>query len=73
MPESHTYDGLNPAQNERFVIHGIFEREELTTDISEVGETRKRPMETANFGVQDITLMPWEKHKSNTGKHDVLQ
>ena len=34
----HSHDGFNPAQNERFGIHGIFERKELIADISEVGE-----------------------------------
>ena len=29
MSGSYTYDDSNPAQNERFGIHGIFEREKL--------------------------------------------
>ena len=38
MPGSHTYAGIDPAQNERFGIYGIFERKKCVIDISEVGK-----------------------------------
>ena len=38
MPGSCTYDGKYPAQNERFGIHGIFEREERDDHISKMGK-----------------------------------
>ncbi len=38
MPGSHTHTGQYPAQNERFGIYGIFEREERNVDISEMGQ-----------------------------------
>ena len=38
MSGSYTYDGSNPAQNERFGIHGIFEREKFADDIPEMGQ-----------------------------------
>ena len=38
VPGSCTYDGKYPAQNERFGIHGIFEREERDDYISKMGK-----------------------------------
>ena len=38
MSGSYTYSGEYPAQNERFGIYGIFEREKCIADISEMGE-----------------------------------
>ena len=38
MSGSYTYAGEYPAQNERFGIYGIFEREKRIADISEMGE-----------------------------------
>ena len=38
MPGSYTYVGQYPAQNERFGIHGVFEREKRIVDISAMGK-----------------------------------
>ena len=38
MSGSHTYVGEYTAQNERFGIYGIFEREEQPDDIPKMGE-----------------------------------
>ena len=38
MPGSHTYVGEYTAQNERFGIYGIFEKEEQSDDIPKMGE-----------------------------------
>ena len=38
MPGSHTYAGIDPAQNERFGIYGISERKKCIVDFPEVGE-----------------------------------
>ena len=37
VPGSHTYAGKYPAQNERFGVHGVFERKKLVDDISKMG------------------------------------
>ena len=37
MPGSHTYVSEHPAQNERFGVYGIFEREKLAYGILKVG------------------------------------
>ena len=37
-PDSYTYVGKYPAQNERFGIYGIFKRKKRIIDIPEVGE-----------------------------------
>ena len=38
VPGSCTYTSINPAQNERFGIHRIFEREERDDHISKMGK-----------------------------------
>ena len=38
MSGSYTHTGEHPAQNERFGIHGIFEREECNVDMPEMGQ-----------------------------------
>lgn len=38
VPGSCTYTGIDPAQNERFGIQGIFERKERDDHISKMGE-----------------------------------
>lgn len=38
MPRQYTPISEHPAQNERFGIHGIFEREKRAANISEMGE-----------------------------------
>ena len=38
MPGSHTYVGKYPAQNERFGIYGVSEREECIAHFSEMGK-----------------------------------
>ena len=38
MSGSHTFAGKHPAQNERFGLYGVFEREKCVNDISKVGE-----------------------------------
>ena len=42
MSGPHTYVGEHPAQNERFGVYGITEREECVADIPEVGEYKIR-------------------------------
>ena len=37
-PDSYTYVGKYPAQNERFGIYGIFKRKECIIDISKMGK-----------------------------------
>lgn len=38
MSRSYTYVGEYPAENERFGIHGVFERQKLVADIPKVGK-----------------------------------
>ena len=38
MSRPYTYAGEYPAQNERFGVHGVFERQECIVNISEMGE-----------------------------------
>ena len=38
MPGSHTYAGVDPAQNERFGIYGILKGKKCPVDLPEMGK-----------------------------------
>ena len=40
MPGSHTHAGKHPAQNERFGIHGVFERQKRIDDFQKWGNMK---------------------------------
>ena len=58
MSGSHTYSCIVATQNERFGVHGIFERKKCDDNISKVGKfetrekrgTKKEPKPRADLG-----------------------
>ena len=65
MPGSHTYVGKHPAQNERFGVYGISEREECVAHFSEMGKYEVC-IPKPRILVQGIFVHTLTKHTQNS-------
>ena len=65
MPGSHTHAGKHPAQNERFGIHGVFERQKRIDDFPKVGKYEIRIPKPRVLVQGILRRYRGEKHKSD--------